>query len=86
MAGAGGRAGRGCQGQVGPCGVPGGSQVRAELNRRSPWLLKQGLEVRMEDLGVLGIVTQGDGTGETPDYQGKLWEEILHPQVSECSG
>lgn len=47
--------------------------------------MKQGLEVRMEGLGVLGIVTQGDGTRETLDYQGKLWEEILHRQVSEAA-
>ena len=69
---------------MGLCGVPRAWQVMAELNWRSPWLMKQGLEVRMEGLGGLGIVIQGDGAGGTLDYQGKPWEEILHPPVSEA--
>lgn len=45
--------------------------------------LEQALEVRMEGCGGLGIVVQGNGTGGMLGYQGKLWEEILHPQASE---
>lgn len=46
--------------------------------------MKQGLEVRMEGLGGLGIVIQGDGAGGTLDYQGQPWEEVLHPPVSKA--
>lgn len=75
---------RGSAGSAGASGVPGVWQVMAELNSRSPWLMKQGLEVRMEGLAGLRIVIQGHGTGGTLDYEGKPWKEMLHPPVSKA--
>lgn len=69
---------------AGDCGAPGVWQVIEEMNLRGPWLMKQGLELRMEALTGLRMVIQGHGTGVTLDFEGKPWKKMLHAPGSKA--